>query len=114
VLLDAVPLPKLRQRPALKLSPFQPVERDFAFVVDQHVAAEQALRAARGVDRKLVSGVRLFDLYAGPGVPEGRKSLAITVTLQPVEATLTDAEIDAFSKALVAQVTKATGGVLRG
>jgi phenylalanyl-tRNA synthetase beta chain len=115
VYLDAVPFPKSqRQRPALKLSPFHPVERDFAFILDENVTAEQLLRAARGVDRKLVTEVRLFDVYRGQGVPEGKKSLAITVSLQPVEATLTEEQIDGFSKLLVAQIGKMTGGVLRG
>jgi phenylalanyl-tRNA synthetase beta chain len=71
------------------------------------------LRAARGVDRKLVSEIRLFDVYEGTGLPEGKKSLAITVVLQPQERTLTDAEIEGFSKRLIAQVEKATGGKLR-
>jgi phenylalanyl-tRNA synthetase beta chain len=114
IMLDALPLPRPRGRKALKLSSLQPVERDYAFLVDQAVTAEQVLRAARGADRKLATDIRLFDLYAGQGVPEGKKSLAITVTLQPVEATLTEAEIDAYSKLLVAQVAKATGAVLRG
>jgi phenylalanyl-tRNA synthetase beta chain len=115
VLLDAVPLPraKSRARPLLKLSPFQPVERDFAFIVDAGVAAETLLRAARGVDKKLVSEVRLFDIYTGPGVGEGKKSLAITVVLQPEEATLTEEALEAFSQKLVAAVEKATGGSLR-
>ena len=97
VFLDAVPLPRARgtARPLLKLSPFQPVERDFAFVVDRRLPAETLLRAARGVDKKLVAEVRLFDVYTGQGVPEGKKSLAITVVLQPEEATLTDAAIEA-------------------
>ena len=103
-----------RSRPPLRLSVFQPVERDFAFVVDRDLPAETLLRAARGVDRKLVSDIRLFDVYEGKGLPEGKKSLAIAVTLQPQEATLTDAEIEAFSKRLVAAVEKATGGTLRG
>jgi phenylalanyl-tRNA synthetase beta chain len=93
---------------------FQPVERDFAFIVDRDVPAEALLRAARGVDRKLVTDIRLFDVYEGKGLPDGKKSLAIAVTLQPQDATLTDAEIDAFSGRLVAAVEKATGGVLRG
>ncbi|MEA2754165.1 MAG: phenylalanyl-tRNA synthetase beta chain [Aliidongia sp.] len=114
VFLDAVPFAKsARQRPPLKLSSLQPVERDFAFLVDTSVTAEQLLRAARGVDRKLICDVRLFDVYTGVGVPEGKKSLAVTVTLQPVEATLTEGQIEAFSKTLVAQVMKLTGGVLR-
>jgi phenylalanyl-tRNA synthetase beta chain len=113
--LDAVPFPRGgRGRPPLHLSVFQPVERDFAFIVDRDLPAETLLRAARGVDRKLVSGIRLFDVYEGKGLPEGRKSLAIAVTLQPQDATLTDAEIEAFAKRLVAAVEKATGGTLRG
>jgi phenylalanyl-tRNA synthetase beta chain len=115
VFLDAVPLPRAgRARAPLKLSVFQPVERDFAFVVDRDLPAETLLRAARGVDRKLVSDVRLFDVYEGKGLPEGKKSLAISVVLQPQDATLTDAEIEGFSKRLVAAVEKATGGTLRG
>jgi phenylalanyl-tRNA synthetase beta chain len=115
VMLDAVPQARSKgaARPLLRLSPFQPVERDFAFVVGRDVAAETLLRAARGVDRKLVSEVRLFDVYEGAGLPEGKKSLAITVVLQPQEATLTDEQIEAFSQKLVAQVAKATGGELR-
>jgi phenylalanyl-tRNA synthetase beta chain len=96
------------------LSVFQPIERDFAFIVDEVLPAEALLRAARGVDRKLVSEIRLFDVYEGAGLPDGKKSLAITVRLQPVERTLTDSEIEGFSKRLVAQVEKATGGTLRG
>ncbi|GGF40036.1 phenylalanine--tRNA ligase beta subunit [Aliidongia dinghuensis] len=115
VYLDAVPPVKAQKgRPLLKLSPFQPIERDFAFLVDQTVPAEAVLRAARGADKKLVTEVRLFDVYTGQGVPEGKKSLALTVTLQPVEATLTDEAIEAVSKTIVAQVTKLTGAVLRG
>ena len=112
--LDAVPLPRAgRGKPPLKLSVFQPIERDFAFIVDRDLPAETLLRAARSVDRKLVSEIRLFDVYEGKGLPEGKKSLAISVVLQPQDATLTDAEIEAFSKRLVAAVEKATGGTLR-
>ncbi len=116
VFLDAVPAPRARQgraRPLLVLSPFQPVERDFAFVVDESVPAETLLRTARGLDKKLVAEVRLFDVYRGKGIDEGKKSLALTVVLQPAEATLTDAAIEAFSQKLVAAVEKATGGSLR-
>jgi phenylalanyl-tRNA synthetase beta chain len=115
VFLDAVPASRAgRARAPLRLSVFQPVERDFAFIVDATVPAETLLRAARSVDRKLVSDIRLFDVYEGTGLPDGKKSLAIAITLQPRDATLTDAEIDAFSKRIVAAVEKATGGVLRG
>jgi phenylalanyl-tRNA synthetase beta chain len=115
VFLDAVPEPRAgRAKPPLQLPVLQPIERDFAFIVDRELAAEALLRAARGVDRKLVSEIRLFDVYEGAGLPQGKKSLAITVVLQPQERTLTDSEIEGFSKRLVAQVEKATGGVLRG
>ena len=115
VFLDAVPEPRAaRAKLPVHLSVFQPIERDFAFVVDRDLPAETLLRAARGVDRKLVSQIRLFDLYEGAGLPEEKKSLAITVVLQPQERTLTDAEIEAFSKRLITQVEKATGGQLRG
>ena len=117
VFLDAPPLPKAKAtkaRPPLKLSPFQPVERDFAFLVDESVEAEKLVRAARNADKALITGARVFDLYAGKGVAEGKKSIAIAVTLQPVERTLTDAEIEAVSAKIVAQVVKATGAVLRG
>lgn len=117
VMLDAVPVPKKKSgpaRPLLALSAFQPVERDFAFVVDADVQAEAVLRAARGAEKKLISDVELFDLYEGEHVGEGRKSVAIAVTLQPTEATLTDAEIDAVSGKITAAVEKATGGALRG
>jgi phenylalanyl-tRNA synthetase beta chain len=114
VFLDAVPEPRgARAKPPLKLSVFQPIERDFAFVVNRELPAETLLRAARGVDRKLVSEVRLFDVYEGAGLPEGSKSLAITVVLQPQERTLTDAEIEGFSRQLIVQVEKAAGGRLR-
>jgi phenylalanyl-tRNA synthetase beta chain len=117
VFLDAPPLPKAKAtkaRPKLVLSPFQPVERDFAFLVDDGVEAEKLVRAARNSDKALITGARVFDLYAGKGVAEGKKSIAIAVTLQPVERTLTDAEIEAVSAKIVAQVVKATGAVLRG
>ncbi len=115
VFLDTVPPPRAgRARPQLRLTVFQPVERDFAFIVDRDLPAETLLRAARGVDRQLATKIRLFDVYEGAGLPEGKKSLAISVTLQPQEATLTDADIEAFSKRLVAAIENATGGTLRG
>src|SRR6185437_9638707 len=115
IFLGALPAPRARgrARPLLRPSPFQPVERDFAFIVPADLAAETLLRAARGVDKKLVTEVRLFDVYQGKGVEDGKKSLAVTVRLQPNDATLTDAQIDGFSKKLIETVEKATGGKLR-
>lgn len=116
VLLDAVPLPRGKSgpaRPLLKPSPFQPVIRDFAFLVDADMPAETLIRAAKGADKALTRSVALFDVYTGKGVPEGKKSLAIAVTLQASDRTLTDAEIEAVSQKIVAQVVKATGAALR-
>ncbi len=114
VLLDGVPeLRSAHINPPPLLSIFQPVERDFAFVVDRNLPAETLLRAARGANRELAAEIRLFDVYEGVGLPEGKKSLAITVVLQPQQHTLTDAEIEVFSARLVARVEKATGGSLR-
>ncbi len=100
-------------RPLLKASNFQPVERDFAFVVDSGVTAEALLRAVRNADKDLITDVGLFDVYVGAHVGEGKKSLAVSVTLQPKDATLTDEQIDAVAKKIIAAVEKACGGVLR-
>jgi phenylalanyl-tRNA synthetase beta chain len=117
VILERIPVPKAkptRAKPALELSPLQPVERDFAFVVDRNVNAIDIIKAAQGVDRKLTTAVSVFDVYEGPGIEPGKKSIAIAVTLQPRERTLTDQEIEALAARIVAEVAKRTGGVLRG
>ncbi len=120
VTIDAVPLPKIRSttRPPLAISDLQAVERDFAFVVDARTEALVIVNAAAGADKALIAGVRLFDQFAGDRAEAqmgaGKKSLAITVRLQPADHTLTDAEIDAVSARIIDKVTKATGGVLRG
>ncbi len=117
VFLDALPEPKAKPTKAkalARLSPFQPLVRDFAFLVEAGVAAEALIKAAKSADKALIAKVELFDLYEGKGVGEGKKSLALAVTLQPTEKTLTDAEIEAVSAKIVAAVTKATGGTLRG
>jgi phenylalanyl-tRNA synthetase beta chain len=114
IFLDAVPEPKKRKKAAPALPPFQPLRRDFAFLVGETVASESVLRAAKGAERNLITNVALFDRYQGKGVPEGQVSLAIAVTLQPAEKSLTDAEIEAVCAKIVAEVAKKTGGVLRG
>jgi phenylalanyl-tRNA synthetase beta chain len=116
VILEKIPDPKAkptRAKPMLELSPFQPVERDFAFVVDNAVKAADIVRAALSVDRKLIVSVTLFDVYEGTGIEPGKKSIAIAVTMQPREKTMTDPEIDALGQRIVAEVTKKTGGALR-
>ena len=117
VILDRIPEGKqkaTRAKPVLELSAFQPVSRDFAFIVGRGVKAGDIVRAAQSADKKLISGVSVFDLYEGKGIDPDRKSVAIAVTLQPREKTLTDQEIDAVAARIVAEVTKKTGGVLRG
>ena len=113
---ENIPAPKKKKaskaKPALSLSDFMPVHRDFAFIVKEDVQAGAILKAAAGADKQLISDVSLFDIYQGQGVEEGHKSLAIDVTLSPSDATLTDKEIDAVSEKIIAQVMKA-GGRLR-
>jgi phenylalanyl-tRNA synthetase beta chain len=116
ITLDALPAPKYRPtkiKPKLALAEFQPVTRDFAFVVGRDVAAADILRAAQGAERQLIAGIDVFDVYEGQGIEPDKKSVAIAVTLQPTEKTLTDAEIEAVSQKIVGEVVKKTGAVLR-
>ncbi len=117
ITLDAIPAPKAkptRAKTKLERSDFMPVERDLAFVVGNSVRAIDILKAAQGADRALVADVGVFDVYQGPGVPNGSKSIAVAVTLQPRERTLTDAEIDVVLAKIVAEVSQKTGATLRG
>ena len=113
---DAVPARKRKVGGSapLSLPPFHPVTRDFAFVVDASVAADDVARAAAGADRELVSDVSVFDVYEGGPLGADKKSVAIAVVLQPATSTLTDAEIEKVSGRIVSAVEKRTGGVLRG
>jgi phenylalanyl-tRNA synthetase beta chain len=116
VILERIPEPRARgtrAKPPLELSPFQPVERDFAFVVERDVRAADIVRAAQSADRKLIAAVSVFDVYEGEGIAPGKKSIAIAVTIQPRDKTMTDAEIEALAAKIVAEVSKRTGGVLR-
>ncbi len=115
--LDLLPPPKARptrMKPKLVLPEFQPVSRDFAFIVDKSVPVSDMIKATQAAERALITDIAVFDVYEGTGVPEGKVSIALAVTLQPVEKTLTDTEIDAVSTRIVAEVTKKTGAVLRG
>ncbi len=116
IIVDVLPGPKARPtkaRPKLVLSDLMPVERDFAFLVDRTVPAADLVTAARSADRTLVSRAAIFDLYEGQGVPAGKKSVGLSVTLQPTGKTLTDAEIERVSASIVEGVAKRTGAVLR-
>jgi len=114
--LEAVPFPRAKgpSRTALEIADLQAVERDFAFVLPADVPAGDVVAAAAGADTSLIDEVRVFDEFVGGAVGEGKKSLAITVRLQPRDKTLTDEEIEAVGRAVVDKVTGATGGTLRG
>ena len=113
---DEVPASRKQNatRPALEASDLQAVERDFAFVVDAHVEAQALVNAAMGADKTLIENVRIFDEFIGGSLGEGKKSLALTVRIQPRAKTLTEKEIEAVGGKIVEKVSKATGGVLRG
>jgi phenylalanyl-tRNA synthetase beta chain len=115
--LDEIPLPKAKAtktKPKLELSDLMPVERDFAFLAERHIKAADLVRAIQSADRNLITAVTLFDIYEGAEIPPGKKSVAIAVTLQPRDKTLTDAEIDAVAGKIIAEVQNKTGATLRG
>jgi phenylalanyl-tRNA synthetase beta chain len=115
LVLDNVPEPKrkaTKTKPALKLSPFMPLHRDFAFVVARDKAAGDLVRAVAGADKLLISDARVFDVYEGPGVPDGFKSVAVEIEVQPKDKTLTDVEIEQLS-AKVVQAAEKLGAKLR-
>ena len=114
--LNALPLMKARPtktKPVLHRNELTPIHRDLAFIVDEKVPAADLVRHAQGADKKLISDVTVFDLYQGQGVPEGQKSIAFEVTLQPSEK-MKDDDIQAVMDRIIAAVAKGTGGVLRG
>lgn len=118
IVLDSIPKPKkasgLKARAQLDRADLTPVRRDYAFLVDKAVTADTLVRAARGADKQMISDVCVFDVYDGKGVPEGQVSLAIEVTLQPRDKTLTEKEIEVIGQSIIAKVEKATGASLRG
>jgi phenylalanyl-tRNA synthetase beta chain len=116
VYLDNVPKHKKYKgttRPLVQLFQLHPVSRDFAFVVDEWVSAGALMRAAVSADKALISDVLAFDLFQGGNLGEGRKSLALNITMQPTKKTLTDSEINAVCNKIVIAVEKVTGGILR-
>lgn len=116
IILDALPVRKARgghARPALDAPPLQPVERDFAFILDNGVPAAALVAAVRSADPALVTEVRVFDVFSGAGLPQGKTSLAVSVVMQPRERTLTEADLDGLQERVIAAVARATGGTLR-
>lgn len=117
VFLQNIPAPRGKGGTAkslLELNPLQPLTRDFAFIVKYNVAADDVLRAAKTADKKLIVDGEIFDVYSGKGVEDGFKSIALNITIQPIEATLTDKELDDVMMAVINAVAEKTGGVLRG
>jgi phenylalanyl-tRNA synthetase beta chain len=112
---NSIPTPRNKKstRSALDLVDLQAVERDFAFIVDNKVEASDLVVAATGADKQLIQDVRVFDEFVGKEFGSEKKSIALTVRLQPAEKTLTDAEIEDLSKKVIEKVENATGGVLR-
>jgi phenylalanyl-tRNA synthetase beta chain len=115
IFLDAIPQKRGQtghMRSAYAPPPLQAVTRDFAFLVPAHLPADQLLRAVRGADKAAIAGASLFDLFTGAGVPEGHKSLAVEVTLQPAEKSFTEEDLKAISGRIVAAAA-ALGAALR-
>ena len=116
VMLGNIPAAKNKgtEKPMLNLEPLQPLTRDFAFIVDENVTADNLIRAAKAGDKKLIADAEIFDVYQGKGVEEGKKSVALSVTIQPKDATLKDTEIEALMQNVIQMVSEKCGGVLRG
>ena len=114
IFLDAIPDAKSKgkAKPLFAPSPFQAIERDFAFVVDAKLAAGEIVKAVKQADRALIDTVSVFDVYEGKGVPDGKKSVAVAVRIQPKDATLTETEIEALAQKIVAGAVK-LGATLR-
>lgn len=112
VFLDHLPGLKTKKS-ALSLSPYQPVSRDFAFLVDQAKPVDDIIKAIQKVDRNLITSVEIFDLYQGDKLPEGKKSVAFAIRFEPTQKTLTDEEIQTISAKIITQVEKTSGGILR-
>jgi phenylalanyl-tRNA synthetase beta chain len=110
--ISALPAPKATKRKPLSVSDYQAVTRDFAFVVDQTVSAAELVKHVNAAEKQLLRDVTIFDVYQGKGVEDGRKSIALTITLRADDRTLTDAEIEAVASAILTSVKK-VGAVLR-
>lgn len=113
---DNIPLPRNTQdkaRKRLELSQFQPVDKDLAFVVDKNVLATNLIAAARNADKEHIADVRMFDIYEGENLPEGKKSIALGITFQPKEKTYTDQDIENLMNKVIVAVKQKCGAELR-
>lgn len=116
VFLENIPSAKRKgtEKPFLALPPLQALNRDFAFLVDDNVAVKDIVKSAIAADKKLISDAAVFDVYKGKGVEDGKKSVALSITIQPLNESLTDEQIEAIMTAVITLVGEKTGGVLRG
>jgi len=116
IFLDNIPTSKKKgtEKPYLKLEPLMPLSRDFAFIVDDSVDADDLRRSAMAADKNLITGAAIFDIYQGQGVDDGQKSVAFSIDIQPKDKTLTEEDLDALMKKVIDNVQQKTGGVLRG
>lgn len=114
--LDNIPLPKLKfgSKGNLEISDYQMIERDFTFVVNKEVLVDSVIRAVMQVDKKLIKNAYIFDIYAGKNIEEGKKSVSVNVSIQALDRTLLEIEIDQLSNNIIEAVTKNTKGTLRG
>lgn len=116
VFVDNIPLPRASQgksKKRVEMSQFQPVDKDFAFIVDKDIKAYDVIIAAKYADRNLITDVRVFDVYEGDNLPDGKKSLALSITFQPTENTFSDKDIENLMAKVALEVKKKTGAVLR-
>ena len=116
VYLDNIPLPRAthdKAKKKLELSQFQPVDKDLAFIMDKNIRAIDVISAAKNADRTHITDVRVFDVYEGENLPEGKKSIALSVTFQPQESTFSDSDIEVLMNKIVVEVSKKTNAVLR-
>ncbi|MCB9982747.1 MAG: phenylalanine--tRNA ligase subunit beta [Rhodospirillales bacterium] len=116
VMLDNIPQAKNKgtEKPMLALEPLQPLRRDFAFLLDADVKAADLIRTAQAADKALITDTQIFDIYTGEGVEDGKKSVALSITIQPKGESLTDKDLDALMQKVIDIVAQKCGGVLRG
>ena len=116
IFIENIPAPRKKgtAKSLLQISQFQPLSRDFAFIVKDNISANEVIRAAKSADKKLITAAEIFDVYTGKGIDEGHKSLALNITIQPVDATLSEEQLEQIMNNVIDAVANKCGGVLRG
>jgi len=112
---EKIPLPKRNKisRPMLKISNLQPVTREFAFLVDEKVVSEKITQVVKSVNKDLITDVIILDIYKGEKIPQDMKSIAIKITIQPIQETLTDSALEEISTTIINAIEKKLSGSLR-